>query len=75
MKILFIQGVAGARFAYEPGDEVDLERSIARGFIDQGVAVPAPKAIETATAAAPETTSTRPAARARTLKNLGGLLP
>lgn len=83
MRIRFINGVAGARFAYEPGDEPDLAPEIAREFVKQGVAVqldyPAVEdaaagkddAIETAVAAAPETTARRPRRR----RGLGALFP
>ena len=38
MKIRFTTGVAGARFAYRPGEEADLADEIAIGFIRQKVA-------------------------------------
>ncbi len=73
MKIRFIQGVAGHRFAYEPGDEPDLRVDIAQGFIKQGVAVRVDDpALETAVVAAPETAAARPRRR-RSVRGLLGL--
>lgn len=33
MKIEFTTGVAGARFAYEPGDRVELDDKVAQEFV------------------------------------------
>lgn len=76
MKIEFTTGVAGARFAYEPGEQVDLPIDQARAFIKarQAVQVVEPLPLEAAAKTAPETASGR-GGRRRTLKNLGGLLP
>lgn len=39
MKIRFLTSVAGARFAYRPGEEPELRDDIAREFIAAGQAV------------------------------------
>jgi hypothetical protein len=69
MRIRFTVGVAGARFDYAPEEVVDLRADIAKGFIRQGVAVPADAPIETAVTAAPETAARRPQRR----RGLGSL--
>lgn len=60
MKIRFIDSVAGARFAYRCGQEVDLPPEIAQDFLRAKQAVVVRDAPpETETLAAPETTARR----------------
>lgn len=78
MRITFLESVAGANYAYDPEETVDLPPEQARAFVKRGQAV---LAVDAANAAAPEAAVTGPAetamqprARRRNLRNLGGLL-
>lgn len=75
MRIQFTTGVAGARFAYEPGDEVELPAKDALPFVRAGQATVLRDGDVERAVEAPAETAARRGGKRRTLKNLGGLLP
>ena len=71
MLIKFTESVAGARFAYRPGERVELEPAIAREFLRAGQAVPAEPEAAIETATAPRQAAGRGGRRGRLASLLG----